>query len=162
MKGEITTTTKARFSDCDPLGHLNNVKYLEYMMNAREDHVLQCYGFTYEENIKNTGCGWVAIQNQISYLKEVRPNAILNISSKIIKMGDRTSVVEILMMDENSEQVHAVLWTTAIYFNMKTRRAAVHSSELMQYFGEYLVEIPEETFEERTEALRKENKKWRK
>lgn len=39
MEKEVSTTVKVRFSDCDPIGHLNNVKYLEYMFNAREDHV---------------------------------------------------------------------------------------------------------------------------
>jgi acyl-CoA thioesterase FadM len=43
---------KVRFSDCDPIGHLNNVKYLDYMFNAREDHVETFYGFTYEEYTK--------------------------------------------------------------------------------------------------------------
>ena len=33
MNKEVSTTVKIRFSDCDPIGHLNNVKYLEYMLN---------------------------------------------------------------------------------------------------------------------------------
>ena len=52
MIKEIATTVKIRFSDCDPIGHLNNVKYLEYMLNAREDHVEEFYGFTYEQYLK--------------------------------------------------------------------------------------------------------------
>ncbi|HAO07740.1 MAG TPA: thioesterase, partial [Chryseobacterium sp.] len=28
MEKEVSTTVKVRFSDCDPIGHLNNVKYL--------------------------------------------------------------------------------------------------------------------------------------
>ncbi|MDQ8749516.1 thioesterase [Elizabethkingia miricola] len=162
MKGETTTQTKIRFNDCDPIGHLNNVKYLDYMLNAREDHVVETYGFTYEEHIRLTGCTWVAIQNQIAYLKEVRPNTLVNISSKIIKLGERTSVVEILMRDEKNEAIHAVLWTTAIYFSMKERRSVAHSPELMEFFKDFWVEIPEQHFEQRTESLRKENKQWRK
>lgn len=52
MEREVSTTVKVRFSDCDPIGHLNNVKYLDYMFNAREDHVETFYGFTYEEYTK--------------------------------------------------------------------------------------------------------------
>ena len=49
MEKEVSSVVKIRFSDCDPIGHLNNVKYLEYMLNAREDHVEEFYGFTYED-----------------------------------------------------------------------------------------------------------------
>lgn len=39
MSIETKSTAKIRFIDCDPIGHLNNSKYLDYMLNAREDHV---------------------------------------------------------------------------------------------------------------------------
>ena len=34
-----------RFQDCDPFAHLNNAKYIEYFINAREDHLIQAYGY---------------------------------------------------------------------------------------------------------------------
>ena len=77
MSLETTTTAKIRFIDCDPIGHLNNSKYLDYMLNAREDHVEDYYGFTYQEIIKQTGCTWVTVQNEIAYLREVRYNDIV-------------------------------------------------------------------------------------
>ena len=62
MQKEISSLSRIRFSDCDPIGHLNNVKYLEYMLNAREDHVESGYGFTYEEYTRKTGCTWKTLQ----------------------------------------------------------------------------------------------------
>ncbi len=67
------------------------------MFNAREDHVETFYGFTYEEYTKKTGCTWIAIQNEIAYLREVRYNTQVVISSKTIEIQDRTAKVEILM-----------------------------------------------------------------
>ena len=32
-----------RFNDCDPFGHLNNSKYIDYFLNAREDHLKEHY-----------------------------------------------------------------------------------------------------------------------
>ncbi|MBP3840183.1 MAG: acyl-CoA thioesterase, partial [Chryseobacterium sp.] len=101
MEKEISSVEKVRFSDCDPIGHLNNVKYLEYMLNAREDHVESGYGFTYEGYTRQTGCTWITVQNEIAYLKEVRYNAKVQISSKTIELGDRLSKVEILMKSED-------------------------------------------------------------
>ena len=33
-----------RFPDCDPFNHLNNARYLDYFINAREDQVWDAYG----------------------------------------------------------------------------------------------------------------------
>lgn len=158
MEKEISTVVKVRFSDCDPIGHLNNVKYLEYMLNAREDHVEDFYGFTYEEYTRKTGCTWIAIQNEIAYLKEVRYNSKVVISSKTIEVSDRISKVEILMKSEDEQTIFAVLWITVIYFNMKTRKSEVQPQETKDLFRKFLVTLDQKDFQSRTEYLRRQNK----
>ena len=158
MQKEISSIEKVRFSDCDPIGHLNNVKYLEYMLNAREDHVESGYGFTYEEYTKRTGCTWVTLQNEIAYLKEVRYNAKVMITSKTIDLGDRLSKVEILMKSEDGKTIHSVLWLTVIYFNMKTRSSESHPEDTIELFQKFLVNLEEKDFQSRVASLRKQNK----
>ena len=158
MEKEISTTTKVRFVDCDPLGHLNNVRYLDYMLNAREDHVEQFYGFTYEEYTKKTGCTWVTIQNEIAYLKEVRYNIHVKISSKTIEITDRTAKVELLMKSLDDKTIYAVFWLSVIYFDMKTRQAAIQPLEIREKFTDYLVELDQKDFQSRVSYLRKQNK----
>ncbi|MPT30710.1 acyl-CoA thioesterase [Epilithonimonas hungarica] len=157
MEKEFSSTVKIRFADCDPIGHLNNVKYLEYMLNAREDHVEENYGFTYEQYTRETGCTWVTIQNEIAYLKEVRYNSTVEITSKTIFVDDITAIVELLMKDENGV-VHAVFWLTVIYFNMKTRRAEKMPDATLEKFSQFLVEIEHKTFKKRVGYLRLQNK----
>lgn len=158
MDKEISTRVKVRFSDCDPIGHLNNVKYLEYMLNAREDHVEQSYGFTYEEYSRKTGCTWIAIQNEIAYLAEVRYNTTVEITSKTIETTDRISKVEILMKSLDGKTIHAVLWITVIYFNMKTRKSEAMPAETIENFSRFFVEIPEKDFQSRVNHFRTFNK----
>ena len=158
MDKEISTKVKIRFSDCDPIGHLNNVKYLEYMLNAREDHVEEGYGFTYDEYTKKTGCTWITIQNEIAYLKEVRYNSKVVISSKTIEISDRISKVELLMKSEDEKTIHCVLWITVIYFNMKTRQSDVHPEETKNLFRKFLIDLEQKDFQSRTSFLRKQNK----
>ena len=159
MQKEISSESRIRFSDCDPIGHLNNVKYLDYMLNAREDHVESGYGFTYEQYTRKTGCTWITIQNEIAYLKEVRYNARVIISSKTIEIGDRLSKVEILMKSEDGKTIHSVLWLSIIYFNMKTRKSDVHPEDTKALFQKFLVELEEKDFKSRVSTLRKQNKK---
>lgn len=158
MEKEIATKVKVRFSDCDPIGHLNNVKYLEYMFNAREDHVEDFYGFTYEAWMKKTGCTWITVQNEIAYLKEVRYNQKIVISSKTVFISDRTSTIEILMKSEDEKLIHAVLWVQVIYFNMKTRKSDVQPEEVKDLFAKYQVQIEEKDFAARVKHFRKHNK----
>lgn len=159
MQRELSTEVKIRFSDCDPIGHLNNVKYLEYMLNAREDHVEAGYGFTYEEYTRKTGCTWIAIQNEIAYLKEVRYNSKVLITSKTIEISDRVSKVEILMKSLDEKTVHCVLWCTVIYFNMKTRLSESQPEETKKLFRNFLVELNQKDFQSRATYLRQQNKK---
>ena len=158
MKNEISSRAKIRFGDCDPIGHLNNVKYLEYMLNAREDHVEEFYGFTYEDYAKRTGCTWITVQNEIAYLKEVKANTKVVISSKTIGTNDRLSKVEILMKSEDEQTIHAVLWITVIYFNLKTRRSEALPKEIKDQFLEYLVQLEQPDFASRANFLRQKNK----
>lgn len=128
------------------------------MLNAREDHVEQFFGFTFAEYTRSTGFTWIAVQNEIAYLKEVRYNSKVVISSKTISVEDRTSKFEILMMDEKSERVHAVLWCTVIYFNIKTRKSEAQPESIKELFRSSLTELPQTTIGERANYLRKQNK----
>ena len=158
MSIETTSKAKIRFIDCDPIGHLNNSKYLDYMLNAREDHVEDNYGFTYQDIIKQTGSTWVTIQNEIAYLKEVRYNTTVEVTSKIIEIGSRTSTVEIIMKNPDTGLVNAVLWTTVIFFNLTTRKTDVLPEHLQELFTKFFVEIPQKDFKERVLFLRNQNK----
>lgn len=129
------------------------------MFNAREDHVETFYGFTYEEYTKKTGCTWIAIQNEIAYLKEVRYNTQVVISSKTIDIQDRTAKVEILMKSLDEKTIHAVLWVTVIYFNVKTRRSEVHPEEIKEIFDKFYVDLIQKDFQSRVKFLRSQNAK---
>lgn len=127
------------------------------MLNAREDHVEQNYGFTYEEYTRQTGCTWVTVQNEIAYLREVRYNSTVEITSKTIFVDDITAVVELLMKNEKGV-VHAVFWLTVIYFNMKTRSAEKMPEETLQKFAHFSVDIDQKSFKERVTFFRNQNK----
>ncbi|MGX9985322.1 acyl-CoA thioesterase [Chryseobacterium sp. POL2] len=159
MEKEFKSIAKIRFGDCDPIGHLNNINYLVYMLNAREDHVEQHFGFTYEEYATKTGFTWVSIQNEIAYFKEVRYNKKVVISSKLIDLQDRISKVEILMMSEDEKTIHAVLWMTVIHFSMKSRKSVAHPPETLALFEPTIINLEEKDFTDRTKVLRQRNKK---
>lgn len=157
-ENKMSTTLKIRFSDCDPLGHLNNVKYLKYMQDAREDHIEAILGFSFNEYVRRTGCAWVTVKNEIAYLKEARANEKVKISSHTIDISERMAKVEVLMQSEDEKITHAVLWITVIYFNLQTRKSEVQPEELKVLSAIGSREVAQKTFDERADFLRKENK----
>ena len=45
MQKAFESEALIRFPDCDPFNHLNNAHYLDYFINAREDHLMNGMGF---------------------------------------------------------------------------------------------------------------------
>lgn len=154
----MCTISKIRFSDCDPLGHLNNVKYLKYMQDAREDHIEAIFGFSFNDYVQKTGCVWVTVKNEIAYLKEARANAKVKIFSHTIEILERMAKIEVVMKSEDEKITHSVLWITVIYFNLKTRKSEVQPEALKKLFAIGEWDIAQKTFDERVEFFRKENK----
>src|SRR5689334_22451322 len=82
----------ARFQDCDPLGHLNNARYIDYFLNARQDHLLQYYNFrTYEPGMQ---ASWVVRTTQIAYLRPVAAMEEVLIRTRLIHFAETALVVE--------------------------------------------------------------------
>lgn len=65
----LVNKVKVRFQDCDPFNHLNNSKYIDYFINAREDHLLENYNLDIYTMALKEGISWVVASNQISYLR---------------------------------------------------------------------------------------------
>ena len=155
---ELFSKAKIRFTDCDPMGHLNNSRYIDYMLNAREDHMAEHYEFTHEEYAHKTACVWVVIQNEIAYLKEVKYNKEVIISSKLIELSDRTCKIELLMKDLDTEKIYAVLWCTFIHFNLKSRKSEVMGEYIIQANQKFLTKVEQSDFQSRANYLRTLNK----
>ena len=62
------TQYTVRFNDCDPFNHLNNSSYLDYMLNAREDHLKEFYNLNLKDFYAK-GIGWVVVAHEIIYIR---------------------------------------------------------------------------------------------
>lgn len=57
---------RVRFSECDPLGHVNNAVYLNYLEQAAIDHA-ESRGWGSENLTKEAGALFVAHKHEITY-----------------------------------------------------------------------------------------------
>lgn len=123
---------KVRFSDCDPFGHLNNARYIDYFLNAREDHLKSGYGIDLK-SFYTSGLSWLVSSHEIRYRKPAVYNEIVSISSSLLKVYPDSLLVEMLMMDAAESHLKAILWTTFIPVNVKTGKKQDHPGSFMEF-----------------------------
>jgi YbgC/YbaW family acyl-CoA thioester hydrolase len=146
-----------RFPDCDPFNHLNNARYIDYFINAREDHIMANMAFNIYQFAAETGLSWVVGKNQIVYLKPAFLMETVVIDSTILRLGEKDLLVEMRMWNERKDKLKSVLWSNFVHINMKTQKPEKHSQELMDKFRplENPMIVPLD-FDERIEQLRSE------
>jgi YbgC/YbaW family acyl-CoA thioester hydrolase len=150
------TVHAIRFPDCDPFNHLNNSRYIDYFINAREDHLLKFHHFNVYELLRESGLSWVIGKNEIVYIRPALLMETVVIRSTILKIDERMILVEMSMWDEQKTAIKAVLWTTFVHYNLKTQRTEKHEPEFINMFQPYENPLPEPlSIDERAKQLRK-------
>jgi len=151
----LANKVQVRFQDCDPFKHLNNSKYIDYFINAREDHLLENYNLDIYTMAMTEGVTWVVASNQISYLRPAVMMENVIIESQVIKYSTTSLQVELRMYNEGKTELKSVMWSKFVHYNMKTQRVNMHAEKFMKLFNEALMPVEEDTFEARVKSMMK-------
>lgn len=128
---ELKTCYKVRFTDCDPFKHLNNSAYIDYMLNAREDHLAQFHDIKMTD-LYAKGLGWMVSHHEIVYLKPAIYDETVCIQSALIKAQDDALQVEMIMFNEGQTQIKAILHTKFTLVNLATGKRDKHPGWFME------------------------------
>ena len=148
----LTSKAIIRFQDCDPYSHLNNGRYLDYFMNAREDMVWKAYDFNIYEYSRMTGLGWVVTQNQIAYLRPALLMEEVTMESQLMESKPKFIQVEMRMLDSD-RKLKSLLWAQFIHVDIRQGKSTAHSAELQELFNKVCIPVAEKDFNERLRAL---------
>lgn len=155
LKKVLETKHLIRFPDCDPFNHLNNSRYLDYFINAREDHLQQFHDFNIYERLQDRGLSWVIGKNEIVYIRPALLMETVIIRSTILSIDERSILVEMSMRDVQKKALKALLWTTFVYYNLKTQRPENHDPEFITAFQPFENPLPTPlSIEERAKQIR--------
>ena len=141
-----------RFPDCDPFNHLNNSKYIDYFLNAREDQLSQHYNLDLYKLASEKGIGWVVSEHKIVYLKPANLMETV-VQTRLISYSEKEVTVEFTMRNESKSSLKSLLWTRFSHFNLATKKSEIHSEKFMTLFTEVAVPLNVKSFEERVEEL---------
>lgn len=150
----LESKTKIRFQDCDPFNHLNNAAYINYLINAREDQLIQYYDIDIYKMGKTLGKSWVVGSNQIAYLRPAFLMEEVVIDSQLINFSNSSLQVELRMWNHDKTELKAVMWSSFVHFNLIKLKTEVHTEELMQLFNTVLNPVKQTSFETRTQQLK--------
>jgi len=153
MEKSPASNYKIRFSDCDLFGHLNNARYLDYFLHAREEHLEQHYGLRLDSYYKE-GTSWVVGGHQIAYLKPAMYSENVAIESRLLLAETNSLLIEMVMTDHNRTHLKSVLWTRFVPIDIKTGKRQSHPESFMEFAKS--IEMPLETlidFNERIAQL---------
>ncbi len=154
VPGILSSKSIIRFQDCDPYSHLNNGRYLDYFMNAREDQLWKEYDFNIYDYSRSTGLGWVVTQNQIAYLRPALLMEEVVMESQLMEAKPKFVQVEMRMFDAE-RRLKSLLWAQFIHVDIKLGKSTPHSTELQELFDKVCIPIEEKDFNERIKALSK-------
>jgi acyl-CoA thioester hydrolase len=129
---QLESELVVRFQDCDPYGHLNNAKYLDYFFNARADQTLQYYGWSPLKLSKEYKAHWVVTDHQISYLRPAMYGETVAVKTSLIFFDHHAITTECIMLNQERNELKAIVWTTLRNVSMETGRSTNHSPELME------------------------------
>jgi len=125
--------TRIRFQDCDPFGHLNNGRYMDYFINAREEHLRDFYGFDIYEG-RFAEKNWVVRSSSVSHLAPARNNQRVLIRTSMLNFSKSSIVIEYVMLAQDESRILASAWSDFRYFEIPTGRPSRHETELLSFF----------------------------
>lgn len=158
FKKILESKVRVQYQDCDPFNHLSNSKYIDYIIAARTEQLLENYNFNTAEIAQEQGINWVVAQTQISYLYPARWLEKVTIGTKLITFSESSLLIEGYMWNEKKTHIKAIMWAKLVHFNIKTQRSLKHSEQLLNFFTQ--IHSPLEnnsSFEERIKALKQLN-----
>ncbi|UYZ62645.1 acyl-CoA thioesterase [Hymenobacter weizhouensis] len=158
------TSHRIRFQDCDMLGHLNNARYLDYFLNAREEHTIQHYALNLGQLARELGAGWVITKHHLAYLRPAHHAEVVRIRTQLIHFDNSNLVVEMQMLSEDGQRLKAVLWSEMAFVKVPGGTRTEHSDALMDLLEQLDVEdvsYDPDGFDERVRRLRKQLKRER-
>ncbi len=155
LKKLLESKMKIRFHDCDPFNHLNNSRYIDYMVTARGDQLIDNYDFDIYKLAREKGLGWVTAQTQVSYLSPAYLMEEVVIQTRLIDCTRKSLVMEALMLDAAKNKLKALMWAKLVHYNLITQRSHLHDETLMHFFRQIANPLDTEmSFEQRIQTLK--------
>ena len=156
LKKQLESEAFIAFSDCDPFRHLNNGRYIDYFLTAREQQLMEAYQFSLAD-WGAKGKGWFVTQNLVAYLKPAWYAETVIMISRILLFNDYDLHLEMVMLDKKRTGLKSLFWSKFSHIDLTTGKKLEHSNDLKELFNSVCYredDIELQSFDRRVEQVR--------
>jgi acyl-CoA thioester hydrolase len=123
---------RVRFSDCDPLGHVNNATYLTYLEQARIVLWGKQLGWTSRRAAMGgpRGEGFILARAEIDFRAQAHDGDELEVRLALTGFGRSTATYEYEVVDLTDHTVVAAAKTVQVWFDYDANKSVPISGEL--------------------------------
>lgn len=124
---EVITKVKVMEDHIDLIGHVNNIRYVSFLENARGAWYAKA-GISYEE-MKKKNIGTVILRMDIMFRKEARLKDVLTIITRPKKLGNKSFVFEQSIYNQFEELITEAT-VISVMFDTILRKSIVVVNEI--------------------------------
>ena len=122
---------------CDVLGHMTTRHYVAMFDDAAYHMLYNVFGWTGSSDDDNK-IAWADVQHIIDYKAEVSVGDILEIESKLTKIGNKSITIHYEMKNLGNNDIAATLQVICVLFDLETRQSVAMSDELKELASKHL------------------------
>jgi acyl-CoA thioester hydrolase len=149
-----TLDKRILFSDCDPFGHLYNARYIDYFLDAREEHVAANYPVLHAA-LQSRETNWVIVSNDVRYVSGAKLGEVVSIASAIVKHTRNSALLEITM--RNCSGLKAMMWSLLRHVDLRRGIVVNHTEVIQQFLQDVCVPSGCTTVDQRLKEIQIEN-----
>lgn len=122
--GRPTTKHRIAFKDCDLFGMLYNTRFLDYVLDARNEHLIDYHNVDFVKYHYEGGRTFVVAGHQVSYFEPGRAHEQVLVSTGIIFADNHQMVLEGAMTSLDGKRLKFHQWTRLKVLDPATGKAA--------------------------------------
>ena len=120
---KASTEIIVRWSDCDPMGHVNNAVYITYMEQARIEFFRKFFGLKAGKRITPDHFRFIIAENSCRYLKPVYVDQTLTVEINVTEVKNSSFVFGYEMKDKRTGDAVASGRSVQVWFDYKTEKS---------------------------------------
>ena len=121
---------------CDHVGHMNIMWYVGKFDEANWNFFAQL-GLT-PSYLRESGRGMAAVQQNITYKRELLAGDIIEISSHLLEIGEKSIRFQHEMRNAETGEIVATCEITGVHMDRKARKSTIFASAIREAAARYL------------------------
>jgi len=110
------TSTPTRWSDCDRLGHINNVQFARYYESGRIDYFQRQLGLDLLPDAQNS---LIIADLYITFLRQLHHPGALEVGTRISRLGNSSFDFESAIFAPGDDSACSTAHATCVWFNFR-------------------------------------------